>query len=306
MTKIRSIVLAVIVAMAFVGCNNSNEMTTESGLSFSYITSGEGEEVADGQFLILNMVYTDDNDSAWLNTQESGIPIPVMKQDSIWKKEGGKIEQVFGMLKEGDSVEFTISVIDFFKGIPGGAIPPGVDSTGNFNFVIGVEEVIEQDGIMAWQQQMMSKQSKIQLDKDMAIIDEYLAENSIDAQTTESGLRYVVKEEGAGEKPTNGDSVRVDYAGHVLEGPFFDTSNQQVAEEQGILNPSRTYEPYALKLGIGSVIKGWDEGLTYLNEGSKATLYIPSSLGYGPRGAGGQIGPNSILVFDVELVEIMK
>ncbi|MEL7003167.1 MAG: FKBP-type peptidyl-prolyl cis-trans isomerase [Bacteroidota bacterium] len=302
----RSIVLALMMAIAFTACNNSNEVTTPSGLSFNYINKGEGEAVADGQFLILNMVYTDDKDSAWLNTPESGIPIPVMKQDSIWKIQGGKIEQVFGLLKKEDSVNFTISVVDFFKGIPGGAIPPGVDSTGNFNFVIGVEDVIDQDGIMAWQQAMMSKQSEIQLIKDLEIIDKYLSENNIEAEKTESGLRYVVKEEGTGEKPANGDSVRVDYAGQLLEGPYFDTSNKQLAEEQGMFNPGRTYEPYPLKLGIGSVIKGWDEGLTYLNEGSKATLYIPSSLGYGPRGAGGQIGPNSILVFDVELVEIMK
>lgn len=306
MTKMRSILLAVIVAMAFVGCENPNEKTTESGLSYRYITNGEGEEVADGQFLILNMIYTDDKDSAWMDTQKSGVPIPVMKQDSIWKKEGGSIEQVFGVLKEGDSVHFSISVVDFFKGIPGSTIPPGIDTTGNFNFKIGVEDVVDQEGIMAWQQEMMSKQSKIQLEKDIVVIDQYLADNNIDAQKTESGLRYVISEEGTGEKPTSGDSVKVNYAGRLLDGPFFDTSIPEVAEKEGIFNPGRAYGPFTLKLGIGSVIQGWDEGLAYLSEGSKATLYIPSSLGYGARAASPVIGPNSILVFDVEMLDVIK
>jgi FKBP-type peptidyl-prolyl cis-trans isomerase FkpA len=98
--------------------------------------------------------------------------------------------------------------------------------------------------------------------------------------------------------------VSVNYAGWVLNGAHFDTSIKEVAEENGLYNPGRPYEPLSFPVGQGRVIKGWDEGIGLLNEGSKARLFIPSSLGYGTRGSGQIIKPNSILVFDVELVKI--
>ena len=78
-----------------------------------------------------------------------------------------------------------------------------------------------------------------------------------------------------------------------------------VAKEQGIYQEGRPYQPFTFPIGQGRVIKGWDEGIGLLNVGTKATLYIPSTLGYGSRSAGAVIKPNSILVFDVELLEIV-
>lgn len=306
MTRIKSIVSAFIVAIILVGCENPNENVTESGLAYNYITKGTGEVVEDGQFLILNMVYKDNNDSSWMDTEKSGFPIPVMKRDSVWKTQGGKIEEIFSVLKKGDSVNFEISVKDFYEGSPGGQIPPTIDSLGHFTFYIGVGDVISQDGMNTWQQEMIAKQTRVQQVKDEAIIDEFLSKNNIEAQKTESGLRYVITQEGSGDNAVNGDSVRVAYVGKLLDGTLFDTSVQEIAQANGTFNPQRPYAPYKLKLGVGSVIKGWDEGLTYLNEGSKATLYIPSTLAYGPRSTGGVIGANAVLMFDVELVEIIR
>lgn len=109
--------------------------------------------------------------------------------------------------------------------------------------------------------------------------------------TTASGLKYTILKKGKGEKPLAGENVRVHYTGKFADGKVFDDSYQRGA-------------PITFKLGKGQVIKGWDEGIALLNEGSKASFIIPPALGYGDR-AMGTMPPNSTLYFDVELVEIV-
>lgn len=109
---------------------------------------------------------------------------------------------------------------------------------------------------------------------------------------TESGLKYTITEENPdGEQPESGDTVSVHYEGRLLDGTVFDSSFKRD-------------KPIEFPLGQRRVIAGWDEGISLLKKGEKATLVIPPDLGYGPRGAGGVIPPNAYLVFDVELVDI--
>ncbi|MDX1630040.1 MAG: FKBP-type peptidyl-prolyl cis-trans isomerase [Fulvivirga sp.] len=297
----KSIVWLAVIALAFTACKN-NEKTTPSGLKYTVIRAGEGDVPEDGEYLILNMKYTDANDSVWVNTEEYG-PLPIIKQDSVWAETKGGIQEIFIDLREGDSVHFNIKAEDLFSKSWKMPLPEDVDPEGEFEFMLGVHEVMDQGEFMQWQQKMAAKQAEKQLEKDLEIIDDYLAQNEIDAIETESGLHYVVTEEGTGDPIEPGDNVEVHYAGRILGGEYFDTSIKSVAEEQGLYNPRREpYEPFPLQVGAGRVIKGWDEGIALLKRGDKATLYIPSTLGYGPRGAGNTIVPNSILIFDVEIV----
>lgn len=109
--------------------------------------------------------------------------------------------------------------------------------------------------------------------------------------TTESGLQYEVLEEGSGPSPEADDRVRVHYHGTTIDGTVFDSS-----VERG--------EPAVF--GVGQVIPGWTEALQMMKVGGKWKVYIPSDLAYGERGAGGDIGPNSVLIFEVELLEIVE
>lgn len=119
----------------------------------------------------------------------------------------------------------------------------------------------------------------------------YLEENGKRAEvvTTPSGLQYEVLEEGTGAQPKSGDTVKVHYTGRLIDGTVFDSS-----VERG--------EPATF--GVTQVIPGWVEALQLMKAGSKWRLHIPSNLAYGPNGAGGAIGPNSTLIFDVELLEV--
>ena len=123
--------------------------------------------------------------------------------------------------------------------------------------------------------------------------EKFLAENKTKEGviTTESGLQYKVEKEGTGEKPTAADRVKVHYTGTLLDGTKFDSS-----VDRG--------EP--AEFGVSQVIRGWAEGLQIMPAGSKYIFWIPSDLAYGERGAGQDIKPNSVLKFEVELLEVIK
>lgn len=108
---------------------------------------------------------------------------------------------------------------------------------------------------------------------------------------TESGLRYKMIQKGSGKKAENGKTVSVHYTGQLEDGKVFDSSYPRK-------------KPIEFPLGRGNVIEGWDEGIALLQVGDKARFVIPSHLGYGSRGAGGVIPPNSTLIFDVELMDV--
>lgn len=110
-------------------------------------------------------------------------------------------------------------------------------------------------------------------------------------QVTESGLQYEVLEEGNGEKPSEENTVKVHYHGTTIDGEVFDSS-----VESG--------DPVTFPLN--GVIPGWTEGLQLMTVGSKYKFYIPSELAYGERRASGIIAPNSTLIFEVELLEIVE
>ena len=119
----------------------------------------------------------------------------------------------------------------------------------------------------------------------------FMAENKTreGVVTTESGLQYMVLRKGDGSRPKSSDTVTVHYRGALLDGTEFDSSYER-------------NQPASFK--VAGVIAGWTEALQLMNVGSKFRLFIPSKLAYGKRGAGGKIGPNEMLIFDVELLEI--
>ena len=134
--------------------------------------------------------------------------------------------------------------------------------------------------------------AKVMADANAKAGEAFLAENGkrVEVKTTSSGLQYEVIEEGTGAQPQAGDQVKVHYTGKLIDGTVFDSS-----VERG--------EPATF--GVTQVIPGWVEALQMMKAGSKWRLFIPSALAYGPQGAGGVIGPNQTLIFDVELLEVI-
>jgi FKBP-type peptidyl-prolyl cis-trans isomerase FkpA len=125
-----------------------------------------------------------------------------------------------------------------------------------------------------------------QADLDEAAIVQYLSSRSLTAQTTGSGLHYIIDSVGTGAFPTLASSVTVRYKGYLLDGSVFDESSQSGAT-----------------FPLANVIAGWQEGIPLYREAGQGKLYIPSALGYGQR-ASGSIPENSVLIFDVRLINV--
>ncbi|MFZ4106814.1 peptidylprolyl isomerase [Flavobacterium sp.] len=141
------------------------------------------------------------------------------------------------------------------------------------------------------------------------IANKAIALSTLKASTTKtaSGLEYVITEKGTGKKPENGTTVFINYAGYLENGTLFDSCLENVSKECGKFDQNRAnangYQPMQAKAGEYQFIPGFVEGLNVLSFGDKATIFIPSNLGYGEKGAGNVIPPNSNIIFEVELLE---
>ncbi|MFK7954306.1 MAG: FKBP-type peptidyl-prolyl cis-trans isomerase [Ekhidna sp.] len=295
-------VLYVGIAIVMAACSSSNtSFTTESGTEVVYVKQGEGALPVDSLISIFYMSYSTEDGKELMKVDPSN-PLP-LKIDEKAAANLGQLYPIFSKLKTGDSVHFEITASSLFEETFKAPLPDSIPPASQIKFRLAYLDQLTESGYYEMMQKKADAQSAKQITIDAKILDEYMAENNIEATTTESGLRYIIMEEGNGPKPEQGQMISVHYAGWILDGAYFDTSIKEVAQEQGLYNPNRPYEPYSYPLG-GNVVDGWNEGLALMNEGSKARLYLPSSLGYKTRGSGPVIKPNSILVFDVELVKV--
>jgi FKBP-type peptidyl-prolyl cis-trans isomerase FklB len=151
-----------------------------------------------------------------------------------------------------------------------------------------------QEALTAFQQQAMAQQAEVQkaaAGKNLKASQEFLAANKQKpgVKTTASGLQYKVLKEGTGASPKATDTVKVNYRGTLLDGTEFDASAKHGGPAQ---------------FQVNQVIPGWTEALQLMKVGSKYQLFIPPDLAYGQRGAPPAIGPNSALIFDVELLGV--
>ncbi len=134
------------------------------------------------------------------------------------------------------------------------------------------------------ERQQMAKENK---EKSQAFLKKNKQKDGV--KTTESGLQYKVLEKGDGPSPSAQDTVKVHYKGELRNGEEFDNSYKRGKPAE---------------FPVNGVISGWQEGLQLMKEGAKYKLFVPPELGYGARGAGRKIGPNEVLIFEVELMEV--
>lgn len=248
---------------------------TPGGVDFVVHKSGSGAQLKLGDTVLLNIIQSL-NDSVIVESRKvAGGPVPFVISNSVNKYD---LMDGLVMLKEGDSATFTIPI----DSLP--QRPPMAKKGDKLNLtfvVVGTYTGAKQKAA------------------DDKIIAEYAKTNKLNTTTTPEGVYVAVSQQGAGEKPQAGDTVVVHYTGKLINGTVFDSSLDTT------LRPGAKIEPIRFPLGRGFVIKGWDAGIAALNKGSKATLLIPSTLGYGLQ-ASGPIPANSVLVFDVQLVDIVK
>lgn len=126
-----------------------------------------------------------------------------------------------------------------------------------------------------------------QFDEDVSLIKEYIADNELDAMSTNSGLYYTIDKLGTGNYPNANSEVTVRYKGYFLDGGVFDQSDE-----------------FGISFNLQNVIQGWTEGIQLYKEGGEGLLLVPSKLGYGKQGKG-SVPPNTVMIFEVKLLEIV-
>jgi FKBP-type peptidyl-prolyl cis-trans isomerase FklB len=157
------------------------------------------------------------------------------------------------------------------------------DALSGANPLLSKEEI--QETMVAFQKEMMEKQKQ----RGEAFLSENKKKEGV--KTLPSGLQYKVIKAGTGKKPKVDDTVMVNYRGTLIDGTEFDSS-------------FRRGQPVAFP--VSGVIPGWTEALPLMQEGAKWQLFVPPNLAYGERGAGGLIGPNVTLIFEVELISVQE
>ncbi len=261
-----------------------------------------------GKVLLVHLQYRTDRDSLLMDSrQRQPGPVPVGLPPTAPRH--GSIEEAMSLLVPGDSAVFRFNADSAFAQMRQ-PVPPFVRRAGSgLRLTIVPKELVSMEEMQARQQAMMAEQQKMMAEQqrgakareakllvqDDAAIQAYLKQNKLNlkAKKTPGGTWYVITKPGAGVTPKKGQTVSVKYRGTILAtGKEFDASSRHGDT------------PFEFVLGQGQVIQGWDQGIAALPKGSKATLYIPSPLGYGERGAGADIPANAILSFDVELVNI--
>jgi FKBP-type peptidyl-prolyl cis-trans isomerase FkpA len=259
-----------------------------SGLDCKWVTHGTGTKMAAvGDMAELSVVFKI-GDSTLANTELQNNHKPVQQQITAPSMKGDLMSGLTKM-KAGDSVVLRMRIDTFMSRVhqpkPAWA---------------------RADAYITWQVKMVRVMNKAEMEADMAqaskgqnttddkLLQAYFKSHNIkNAKKTASGLYYTVAKTGTGAHPKDGQEATVNYTGQSLQGEKFDSN---VDPKFGHVSP------FSFVLGQHRVIRGWEEAVGLMNKGMKATFYLPSSIAYGAQGQGGKIGPNEVLMFDIELV----
>lgn len=281
----------------------NNVVTLPNGVSYEIFTRNAGEKIKMKDVITFNFIQKTDKDSVLFSSFAAGRPVTIAVDSS---RNISDLMYFFPMMAEKDSALVKIPSDSLFK--DGQMERPAFFPAGSsLQFVIKVEKVQSMEQAMAERQKMIDAQAKAADSmkvNELGNLDAFVLKNALKMTSTPSGLRYTILKSSAKARPQAGDTVLVNYVGRTLSGKLFDSSIEAEAKKGGLEQPGRNYEPISFVVGQSEVIPGWDEALLLLNEGAKARLLIPSSLAYGPRGAGQDIGPFSTLDFEVELLKV--
>jgi FKBP-type peptidyl-prolyl cis-trans isomerase FkpA len=267
---------------------------SESGTYFKEYSKGDPSKTINvGDVIFLRQVMTTEKDSVlfdYKTMMAPGEPYAVKIDSSRYA--GDMFENLL-KLHVGDSVSFCIGVDTMWKRYYNQPLPPFLAKGSYIKYHLKIDSCYSKDKVAGIEkrnreaQQIAMQKYKV---KEDSLIADYVAKNKITVKPSESGLYFIEKSKGKGQKLKPGDMIEAKYKGMFTDGKVFDSSEGHP-------------QAFVFQAGVGQVIPGWDEALMQMSVGSKAMLVVPSQIAYGPQGSG-PIGPFTPLVFEMEVIGI--
>ncbi|MFN3849162.1 MAG: FKBP-type peptidyl-prolyl cis-trans isomerase [Spirosomataceae bacterium] len=271
--------LLLVCGVAILSSCDQFKVKTEDGVKFQIHEEGKGTKTPkDGDLITFHLVIKTPNDTTVKSTYREGNPITFPIQKGSFK---GSFENGLYKLSEGDSATIYVSADSLYSRVQQ-PLPPGTPKGSDLRFIVKLIKIQSREDYTHAVNERKTKEAEL--------MDAYAKKNFAGATKTASGIYYVVNKAGAGPNATAGDTVVVNYTGKLMDGKTFDSSIGR--------------EPFVFPLGQNMVIPGWEQALSMMKKGEKATVFIPSSLAYGEAGAGGVIEPYTPLIFEIELLDI--
>ena len=303
--QMKKILLVLGIAVAFTSWKQFKQ--GEGDMFYKFHEDKEGPTVKDGDFIVFKFIQKTEDDSVMYNSSDYERPAMTIKQKPGFT---GDMFTAIGMLSEGDSASFKISIDSLVNKL---GMPKPENVKGKYMvYTFKIDKVIPKGKLNdADFQAKVEEFIKVESDKaknsEAGKIKNYIDKEKLKPTTTASGLNYVITGESKnGVKAKPGDTVVVDYTGKFLSGKVFDTSIEAVAKKEGTYMAQRPYQPIRIPVGVGSgIIQGWEEALMLFPKGTKATLILPSKLAYGEQGSAPSIQPFTPLIFEIHIVDIV-
>jgi FKBP-type peptidyl-prolyl cis-trans isomerase FkpA len=280
-----------------VAANAQGLKTLPTGVQYQIFTPNTGDKVKQTDVVTFHVTQRTDKDSVLFSSYKMGQPVKVQAQPA---RNPGDLMDILPLLALGDSAFVKVPVDTIFKGNDAQR-PAFLAKGGSILCTIKIVQIQTLAEAIAERNAGIAKLKTAEA----AQGDTYIKKHGLVTTATPSGLRYVITKPGVGPRAQKGDSLAVHYAGRLTNENVFDTSIEAVAKAAGKYQQGNPYKPLTFVLGVQPLIAGWVEGLQLLNKGAKATFIIPSAIGYGEQGMGGDIPPYSTLVFDVEMVNLI-
>lgn len=290
--------MVAISALMLSACKDESGPKKVAGYEYEVVSQKGGKVAQKGDFVYFNLKIKDQNDSILQELVEGPrqpkLQIPV---EPVPGMKANPIEELVQIIGVGDVAKIKMPTDSL------GQLPPNLQGMDYFTYEIEPTKVMTEVEFKADQERQRAEQMKAieemkalipavetQVNKDLKV---FAAGNSGSIKTTDSGMRYVIHQEGTGAQPKSGDKVNVHYYGVLTDGTMFDNSYRSGSE-------------FSFSVDRGQVISGWDEALQLLKEGGSGTFYLPYTIAYGEAGSPPVIPAKSDLVFHIDLKSIAK
>lgn len=298
----KTLVSAASLTLLLAGCQDQGFKKTKGGLPYKQYTKSGAAKVKSTDWLKLNYILTmtvGGKDSTLLSTWEQKSPryVPVNGPTQPYD-----VSEIIPMVHKGDSI-VVVQAMDTLINRSPQMVPPFFKKGGKLTYRLKVEDVYPSqaaasDDETKSREEAFRNDTKLQakIKEDQARIQQSVGADAAKLQQTSSGAYVLPLTTTAGSKPAKGKFASVYYTGRTLSGVVFDSN---------VDTSMHRTEPLIFQVGAGQMIRGFDEAIQLMGQGEKARVFLPSPLGYGENPPpGGKIGPNEILVFDVELRNI--